>query len=79
MENGKERPYRAQCFTKEGTAVSVAAATRHVNYRGRTVRMIILSPHDNTATPLPELGKAEPSPRQLDVLHRMAQGFTDSP
>lgn len=77
MENGLARPYHTQCFTKEGTAVSVAAATRHVNYRGRTVRMIVLSPRDDTATPLPELDEAELSPRQLDVLHRMAQGFTD--
>lgn len=77
MESGLARPYHTQCFTKEGTAVSVEAATRHVNYRGRTVRMIILSPCDDTATPLPELDEAELSPRQLDVLHRMAQGFTD--
>lgn len=77
IENGQERPYHTQCLTKEGTAVAVEAATRHVNYRGRTVRMIILSPRDDDAPPLPELDEAELTPRQLDVLHRMTQGFTD--
>lgn len=77
MENGQERPYHTQCLTKEGTAVAVEAAARHVDYRGRTVRMVILSPLDDSAIPLPEFDEANLSKRQQAVLHKMAQGFTD--
>jgi DNA-binding NarL/FixJ family response regulator len=77
MENGQERPYHTQCLTKEGTAVAVEAAARHVDYRGRTVRMVILSPLDDSAASLPELDDADLSPRQHAVLDKMAQGFTD--
>jgi len=77
MENGQERPYHTQCLTKEGTAVTVEASARHVEYRGRIVRMVILSPVDDSLPPLFELDEVDLSERQLAVLHKMAQGFTD--
>jgi PAS domain S-box-containing protein len=77
MENGQERPYHTQCLTKEGTAVAVEAAARHVAYRGRTVRMVILTPLDDTIPPLPEFDEVDLSQRQQAILHKMAQGFTD--
>ncbi|MAT97850.1 MAG: hypothetical protein CL608_11955 [Anaerolineaceae bacterium] len=77
MESGRERPYHTQCLTKEGTAVAVEAAARYTVYRDRTVRMVILSPRDDSAIPLPELDEANLSERQQAVLHKMARGFTD--
>lgn len=77
MENGQERPYHTQCLTTEGTVMAVEAFARHVTYRGRTVRMVILSPRDGNATSLPEFDEVDLTPRQQAVLHRMSQGFTD--
>ena len=57
--------------------MAIEATARQVNYRGRTVRMVILSPRDDSAIPLPELDEANLSERQQAVLHKMAQGFTD--
>ena len=77
VASGQKRPYHTECFTKEGTAVIVEAAARHVVYRGRTVHMIILQPLDDSIIPLPELDEAALSAQQQVVLHKMAQGFTD--
>ena len=77
MQNGKERPYHTQCLTKEGTAVAVEAAARQVAYQNRIVRMVVLTPLDDTTIPLPELEEVGLSERQQVVLDKMAQGFTD--
>lgn len=77
MGNGQERPYHTQCLTKEGTAVAVEATARYVNYRGRTVRMVVLYPVDDATIPLPEFDEANLSKRQEAVLQKMVQGFTD--
>jgi PAS domain S-box-containing protein len=77
MENGQERPYHTQCLSKEGTAVAVAAAARYVNYRGRTVRMVVLSPLDEAFPSLPDPEEVDLTPRQEAILHQMAAGLTD--
>lgn len=77
MEGEQERPYFTQCLTKKGTAVAVEAAARHVDYRGRTVRMVILRPLDDAFPPLPELDEIDLSSRQKEVLQQMANGLTD--
>ena len=77
MQAGREQPYQTQCLSKEGTAVDVKVAARHVTYRGRTVRLVILQPLDEaSALPL-ELEQANLTAQQQAVLQEMANGSTD--
>jgi DNA-binding NarL/FixJ family response regulator len=77
MQAGRERPYHTQCLTKEGTVVAVKATARHIDYRGRTVRLVILQPLDEaSALPL-ELEQANLTPQQQAVLQEMANGSPD--
>jgi PAS domain S-box-containing protein len=77
IQAGNEQPYRAQCFKRDGTAITVEIMPQRVSYQNSTVDMVVLRPLEEPFSQLPEQSKEiNLSPQQQVVLRHMATGLT---